>query len=210
MTLADQGLRQIPGALAGPEQRRLGVSSGRGVDESLQVLEERPVLLGEPLPPLTRAADMRLGGGVGRRSLGGLALGDTRPDRGLRQPRGLGDGRDPAPAEGECFTGRPTPPHPLVHDPGQSLILPSHCRDRFVGDHPDILCLVRQIHQLILERLLSTTPLRSPAGFALMRDIGFRNSLTSLDLRRVTWTQLPRIDHSSDAVNHCLAISCTT
>src|SRR3954471_2261138 len=108
MAQIDEGIRQVPCALAGPSKWGLWISSSCRIDQCLQVGEERIILLGESLSSTTRASDTRTVGRVVRIDLAGMVLGDAHPNRVQGQARGLGDGADPTPAEGQGFTGRPT------------------------------------------------------------------------------------------------------
>jgi hypothetical protein len=139
VALINQGLRQISCALSGPAEGRLRVSSGRRIDQSLQVREECPILLGESLSPTTRTPDMRILGVRVRIGFGGTGFSDPQPDRRMRQPGGLRDSSDPTPPQGHRFARRPAPPHPLVHDQDESLILLSHDGNGSVSIHFGIL-----------------------------------------------------------------------
>src|SRR4029077_15026038 len=91
-----------------------------------------------------------------------MVLSDAHPDRIVGQPRGLGYGRDAAPAEGQGFTSRPTPAHLLVHERRQRLIFALHSGNRLGSDHRVILDRVDEIHQVILDQLLRTNPSAIP------------------------------------------------
>jgi hypothetical protein len=82
---------------------------------------------------------MMIDGLVIRIGFGGTVLSDAHPNRVLGQTRGLGYGRDPTPAEGQSFTGRPTPTHLLVHDRGQRAILLLHSGNYLGSGHCAIL-----------------------------------------------------------------------
>src|SRR3954464_1849918 len=153
MAQSDEGIRQVPCALAGPSKWGLGIPSGRGIDQGLQVGEQSIIPLDESLPSTTRASDTRTVGRVVRVGSGGTILGDAHPDRVQGQARGLGDGADPTPAQGLSLTGRPTAAQPLIHDRGQGPILLSHSSCRFGSGHCRILNRTAQFYQVILEHL---------------------------------------------------------
>jgi len=114
-----QGVRQMTGALGGPQEWGLGVTSGGGLEESAEVVEQLRVAIGEPRPPRPRPADS-VAWGSGPRA---VELGESRSDCSARGPRGLGDGRGPTPPEGPCLGGRPAAEDAFVHQGGEGLIL---------------------------------------------------------------------------------------
>jgi hypothetical protein len=54
-----EGLGEVPGALARPEQRRHRIAPGGGIDEITQVVEQGAIPVGQAWPTATGAADAR-------------------------------------------------------------------------------------------------------------------------------------------------------
>ena len=93
MALGGERLGQLPGGLAGPAQRAVGVAAGVGVDQPVQRLQQARVGVASPLGAVVVAdASPRVAWLV---ELGGAAAD--------RRPRRRGQPRDPAdPAIAQC------------------------------------------------------------------------------------------------------------
>jgi hypothetical protein len=127
----NQGIRQVTGALGCPNEWCLGVSSGGGLQEFVEVVEEHRVAIGEARPSCSRPAES-VGRGFGS---GTVKFGKSRSDGGPRDPRSLGDGRGSPPTENPCLGGSPPAEDAFVHQGGEGLIFLSQQGYSFIAHH---------------------------------------------------------------------------
>ena len=128
--LLGQGVGQMAGALAGPSQRRHRIASRLGGDQSFQGLEDRGVLIADPLATPASVSDATTGQG------GVIELLQRRLGRGVRAPRSPADPRDAAVAQGACLGGEEETSLPLIEQRKDRSELASKF---LIGRHPSII-----------------------------------------------------------------------
>ena len=135
--LVPQCLGQMPGALAGPQQRRLWVPTGRSLQQGWQILEQGVILLGHTVPPAAAMTDPTRRGGLVLLGTRYAPLHFSKPDAngGAREAGGLSNGCEASPPHGERFASGPTAPHVFVHHRAQGLVFVSYCRDELCIQH---------------------------------------------------------------------------
>jgi hypothetical protein len=110
-----QGIRQIPGALASPQQRGHGIAAGGGIDQPLQVVKQAGIGLRQRMPAASGATDSPIRGvGLISVEIAGPDLSDPAPDGRSREPGGGGDQRDATIPQGEGLAGGPASSRLLV------------------------------------------------------------------------------------------------
>src|SRR5215813_1725365 len=128
--LLHQGLGKVMGALAGPQQRRLGLPTGGSLQQGWPILEQGTIMLRHPWPPSTTTTDPVRRGGLILLDTWGTPLHCSEPNSngGAREPGGLRDCRDASPPDGQRLASSPTALHVFVPDRAQSLVFVPYCR----------------------------------------------------------------------------------
>src|SRR2546426_664494 len=124
VALLREGLGEMTGAFARPQQRRLRIPTRRYLQQGLQILEKgrvtlrhsspSPAYLTEPLP-------------LGIRLLYGICgasayFNEPSSKGGTREARSFRDRGDAPPPDGHCFAGSPAAPHFFVQHRAQRLV----------------------------------------------------------------------------------------
>ena len=107
VTLAAQLNGQLGGTLAGPAQWRLGVATGRRLDQRLQAAHQARIVMRQRLPSPAGAADTSGHAGWIGRAAGLTQLPQSGPDGHVSHAGGLGDPGDPSTADGRRLGRRP-------------------------------------------------------------------------------------------------------
>jgi hypothetical protein len=111
--LLRQLLREMTRALAGPSQRRLRIAPRQRGYQTIQLLTQLRVRLGQTLAATTRLAQSRSDFSIGI-GISGRQFGQSLAYRVRRHPRRLAHCAHPAPAIGPCFGRRPMSACPFI------------------------------------------------------------------------------------------------